>query len=265
MADIFRLERGTSPVLVSVPHAGTQVPEDILLRFTSSARALPDTDWFVDELYDFAPVLGAGMLVAGQSRYVVDLNRPPDDHAMYAGRTTGLVPMETFNGLPVYSDENMPDAGEREQRVVEYWRPYHKALGDELQRIREIHGHAVLFDAHSIPSRVPMLFEGRLPDLNLGSNRGRGAAPELVSRAMDVLTSATQYSSVRDGRFQGGYITRHYGQPGKGVHALQLEMAQRVYMQEISPQLDPDGMQGVRGILMELLTSLIDWRPPVER
>lgn len=261
MEEVYTLERGEGPVLVSVPHASTYVPDAILARFSAAAACLPDTDWYVDRLYDFVPDLGAGMLVATHSRFVVDLNRPPDDSALYTRRTTGLVPLETFDGKPVYRRGEEPDRAETALRVEKYWHPYHEALAAELGRIREIHGHALVLDAHSIRSRLPQLFDGRLPDFNLGSYGGCSAAPGLVSAALTELESDRRWTCILDGRFRGGFITRHYGRPDRAMHALQLEMAQRAYMQEWPPRAGPHSMRPVREMLKRLIRALSAWRP----
>lgn len=257
----FSLIPGASPLLVSVPHAGTHVPDAIRKRLTPAARSLPDTDWFVDRLYDFAPTLGAGLLRATHSRYVVDLNRPPDDGALYPGQDGGLLPRRSFDGDPVYRDGEEPGPDEVVQRRTQYWKPYHRALEHELSRLRERHGHAVLLDAHSIRSRLPLLFDGRLPALNLGSNRGRSAGPELIGIARGVLEDREGADFVLDGRFIGGFITRHYGRPERGCHALQLEMAQRLYMREEPPGADEEAAERARPILRELVAALIHWHP----
>ncbi len=258
--DHVHLHRGQSPLLISVPHAGTDLPDEVAARLRPSALALPDTDWYVDELYAFARALGVGMLRARWSRYVIDLNRPADDGALYAQRTTGLVPLETFAGEPLYRDDP-PDDVETRQRLERYWRPYHQVLGEEMERLRSRHGHAVLLDAHSIRSRVPALFEGVLPHFSLGTNDGRSAAPDLVSGAFTTLSSDARFDTVRDARFRGGHITRHQGQPERGCHALQLEMAQRAYMRETPPVRDPERQATVTPILERFVTGLRDWRP----
>lgn len=257
----YRFMPEKSPLLVSIPHAGTYVPEAIRARMTEPARALPDTDWHVDRLYDFVQELGAACLIATHSRYVIDLNRPPDNTALYAGSTTGLVPETLFDGSPVYLPGQAPDAAEQAERLIRYHQPYHERLALELAEHRARFGYALLFDAHSIRSEVPRLFDGRLPDLNLGSNDGRSAAPDLQQRAFDVC-AASDYSAVLNGRFKGGYITRHYGDPTAGVHALQLELAQATYMDEAQPyRLLEARAERLRGLLRELLGSLLDWRP----
>jgi N-formylglutamate amidohydrolase len=259
--EIFKLKRGDGPLLVNVPHAGTRLPAGLADRLQGPGPGLPDTDWYVDELYDFAPDLGAGLLVATHSRYLIDLNRPPDDTALYATHGTGLVPLETFAGEPLYAPQSEPGPEEIAERVATYWQPYHQAIVNELNFIRERHGFAVLLDGHSIRSRVPLLFDGRLPDLNLGSNGGQSAHRGLIDSAMAVLGSIGTWTSILDGRFQGGYITRHYGRPDQGIHALQLEMAQSMYMQESPPARDRQGMQDLSLLLARLVGALLEWRP----
>ena len=259
-----RLVRGDSPLLISIPHAGTEVPPSILSRLSALASGLPDTDWFVDRLYGWAPGLGAGMIVAPLSRYVVDLNRPPDDRPLYNAKETslltGLVPLTTFAGGALYAAGDEPDGREVNERVLAYWKPYHDCLQEELERIRKAHGHAVLLDAHSILSRVPLLFEGKLPDFNLGTNAGQSAAPGLRKDALTIL-QRKPYTAVMDGRFKGGYITRHYGNPNSGVHAIQLEMAQCAYMQEDPPGWIRERAEDVQSVLRGFISLLIDWRP----
>ncbi|HEV8503613.1 MAG TPA: N-formylglutamate deformylase [Casimicrobiaceae bacterium] len=231
----YVLHAGTRPLVVSVPHAGTFVPDALRARFTDDASALPDTDWHVDRLYAFARDLGASMLVATHSRYVIDLNRPPDDHNLYPGQdTTGLCPVDTFDRAPVYACAP-PSAAEIAGRVARIHQPYHAALAAEIARCMERHGIALVFDAHSIRSVVPRFFAGRLPDFNLGTVDGTSCDARLAARVAAVASAAAGYSSVVDGRFKGGYITRRYGAPARGVHALQLEMAQCVYMNEAPP------------------------------
>jgi len=233
--DIFSLHRGTAPLLVSVPHDGTHVPDDIATRLTDSARRVPDTDWHVARLYAFARELGASMLVPTHSRYVVDLNRSEDDVSLYPGQnTTGLCPVVQFTGEPVYRDGMEPTEDEVRARVGHYWRPYHEALRGELDRIRAAHGRVVLWEAHSIKGELPFLFDGRLPDLNLGTADGASCSPVLQSRLETVLSAQSDYEFVTNGRFKGGHITRHYGDPGNGINAVQLEISQRIYMDEAS-------------------------------
>lgn len=252
--DTFTLHRGTAPLLVSLPHDGAAVPDDIAVRLTDSALRVPDTDWHVARLYDFARGLGASIIVPAYSRYVVDLNRPPDDVSLYPGQnTTGLCPHLQFSGEPVYLEGRGPDEVEVARRVERYWRPYHAALAAELQRIHARHGRAVLWEGHSIRGMVPFLFEGRLPDLNLGTASGASCSPALQSRLEAVLASQDSYDFVVNGRFKGGYITRHYGDPGNGIDAVQLEISQRIYMDEDSFAWDEEKAARTQVVLRELL------------
>jgi N-formylglutamate amidohydrolase len=258
---LFDFTAGTTPVLVNVPHAGTAVPPSIAERLSTAGAALPDTDWHVHRLVERAPALGAGLMCARASRYVIDLNRGRDDRPLYSGATTGLVPTETFDGEPVYS-ERPPDEHEQAERIERYWQPYHDHLRETLERLRERHGHAVLFDVHSIRSTVPRLFEGRLPDLNLGTYEGRSCASALQEEVAGTLAGAEGFSTVVNGRFKGGHITRHYGRPEQGIHALQIEIAQACYMDEASPrEFDPDRAADLVGLLERLIMQLSAWRP----
>lgn len=261
MQPIFSYVAGSSPLLINVPHAGTAVPETVAERFSNAAIDLPDTDWFVHQLYGWATEMGAGILSANYSRYVIDLNRPPDDAALYQRAGTHLVPDSTFSGQSIYLQGQAPDAAEIEQRKADFWQPYHEQLDQELSRIRQQHGYAILIDAHSILSHVPLLFDGKLPDLNLGTNRSASADAGLIDVSMQALSSHPDFTSVLDGRFQGGYITRNYGQPQKGWHALQLEMAQSVYMQEQPPAYDDQKTAKIRPVLESWLAALLQWTP----
>jgi len=232
----FTFHQGTQPLLISMPHAGTYVPPALAERFTEEARHVPDTDWHMERLYAFAKDIGASILVATHSRYVVDLNRPPDGASLYPGQSvTGLCPVDTFDDTPIYAQGDVPDEAEIAARREAVWAPYHAQLRTELDRIRAQHGVALLWDAHSIRSVLPRFFEGKLPDLNLGTADGASCAPELAAELLQIAKAAQGYTAVLNGRFKGGYITRHYGQPVQGVHAVQLEMTQCSYMQEALP------------------------------
>ena len=259
MADTFELHRGTAPLLISVPHDGTLVPDDIAARLTDSARRVSDTDWHIARLYAFARDLGASMLVPKYSRYVIDLNRSEDDVSLYPGQnTTGLCPIVQFNGEPVYREGRQPTPDDIAQRVDRYWRPYHTALRSELDRIRTQHGCAVLWEGHSIKGELPFLFEGRLPDLNLGTANGASCSPELQSRFEAALASQDRYSHIANGRFKGGHITRHYGDPAIGIDAVQLEISQRIYMDEESFAYCETKASAAQIVLRKLLeTSLL--------
>ena len=257
----FALHRGDAPLLLSIPHAGTELDDELAQRLTPEARALPDTDWHLPLLYDFAASLGATILTARRSRYVIDLNRPPDDASLYPGRaTTGLVPMETFAGAAIYRDGAAPAPAEIAARRERDWRPYHEALAAELARLRQRFGTVVLWDAHSIASRVPRLFEGRLPDLNLGTADGTSCDGALRAALMARLAAQQAWSFVVDGRFKGGYITRHYGQPRAGVHAVQLEMCCSTYMEEEAPfAWDAERAAAGRAVVRGLVEGALDW------
>jgi N-formylglutamate deformylase len=263
--NVYRLHRGDVPLLVSLPHVGTEIPADLRANFTERALATEDTDWHLDCLYDFVTDLGASLLVPRYSRYVIDLNRPADNQPMYAGaNNTELCPTRFFTGEPLYREGRAPDAAEIERRVVAYWRPYHDALAGELTRLQALHGHVVLFDGHSIRSQLPWLFDGTLPHLNLGTASGTSCARDLADELVRVCAASPQYQHVMDGRFRGGYITRHYGAPAQGRHAVQLEMAWRTYMDEATPALwQPERATVVRPLLQSLVRSMIDWRPDV--
>ena len=239
---MFYLHEGTGRLVVSVPHAGTYIPPEIAAEMTPIGRAAIDTDWHVDSLYGFLKERDATFIVATHSRNVVDLNRPPDGGKLYPGQAeTGICPTETFDGDPLYIG-NPPGPAARVRRVQTYWQPYHAALTAALARTRAVHGHAHLLDAHSIRTYVPRLFEGALPDLNFGTNDGAACTPSLAARV--VQTAAGRgFSHVLNGRFKGGYITRHYGRPADGVNAMQLELAQSTYMDDSAaasnaPQFD---------------------------
>lgn len=253
-ADIFTLHRGTAPLLISLPHDGTAVPADIAARMTDSALLVPDTDWHVSRLYAFARELGASVIVPKHSRYVVDLNRPPDDVSLYPGQnTTGLCPIVQFSGEPVYFDGQLPTTDEIAARVETYWRPYHGALVGELARLRRLHERVLLWEGHSIRSVVPFLFDDRLPDFNLGTVSGTSCAPALQRKLIGVLDAQDDYTHVANGRFKGGHITRHYGDPANGIDAVQLELAQLNYMDEDTFEYLPERAQALQAVIHRLL------------
>jgi len=256
--DTFTLHRGTAPLLVSVPHDGTRVPDDIAARLTPEARRVPDTDWHLSTLYAFARAMGASMLVPRFSRYVVDLNRSEDDVSLYPGQnTTGLCPVVRFSGDPVYLPGQEPLEDEVRARVETYWRPYHTALRAELDRLRAAHGRVVLWEGHSIKGDLPFLFDGRLPDLNLGTANGASCSPALQSRLEDMLSAQSRYGWVHNGRFKGGHITRHYGDPANGIDAVQLEISQRIYMDEDTFEYDASKAAGAQHMIRALLEAAI--------
>ena len=256
----FRFRQGTRPLLISMPHVGTHVPPALAARFTDEARHVPDTDWHLERLYDFADELGASVLVATHSRYVIDLNRPPDGTSLYPGQSvTGLCPVDTFDDTPVYANANdQPSEAEIDARRDAIWQPYHAKLAEELARIRAAHGVAALWDAHSIRSVLPRFFEGKLPDLNLGTGNGTSCAPELAEELLAIAQANPAYSGVLNGRFKGGHITRHHGQPDNNVHAVQLEMTQSSYMQEALPfDYLPDVAVGIQPQVRQMLEAVL--------
>ena len=259
--DVYRFAPGSTPLLVSMPHVGTHIPDALARRMTDGARAVPDTDWHVDRLYDFLGGLGAAVIQATHSRYVIDLNRPPDSAPLYPGAAnTGLCPTEQFDGRPLYKAGEAPGDAEIDDRRQRYWRPYHDRLAAELQALRARHGVALLFEAHTIRSRVPRLFEGRLPDINLGTADGKSCASDLAALLIETAGEAEAYSSVLNGRFKGGYITRHYGRPADGVHAVQLELAQLTYMDEDPPYGFRDDLAAtIRPVLNAIVRAMIGW------
>ncbi len=229
MTGTYDFHAGKSPLLISVPHDGRLLPPELEPHMTEVGLSMPDTDWHVARLYGFAREQGASLLVARYSRYVVDLNRPADDAALYPGQlATGLCPLQTFDGQDIYAGDATIDTAARVRR---FWRPYHDKLRRTLEELRRAHGRALLWDAHSIASRVPALFDGELPVLNIGTFDGRSCGAKIAATVTRIADDSP-YEAVRDGRFKGGYITRHYGDPANGVHAMQLELAQRAYMNE---------------------------------
>lgn len=260
---VYTLHQGSTPLLVSLPHVGTLIPTEQRARYQSRALEVEDTDWHLDALYDFVKELGASLIVPRYSRYLIDLNRPSENTPMYAGsNNTELCPTRFFTGEPLYLDGQAPDDAEIARRIATYWQPYRQALDMELARIQAIHGHAVLFDGHSIKSELPWLFEGTLPDLNLGTVNGSSAAPALRDALTRVLQSQSSFTQVVDGRFKGGHITRHYGRPDLGRHAVQLEMCWKCYMPEQQPfAIEPARAAQITPVLRALVQTMIDWRP----
>ncbi len=261
--EVYTLHRGSAPLLISTPHVGTAIPADQRHRYTERALQVEDTDWFLDRLYAFATAMGASLLVPRHSRYLIDLNRPRENTPMYAGRNnTELCPTRHFTGEPLYRPGAAPDDTEIARRIAVYWQPYHDALDAELARLRAAHGHVVLFDAHSIKSELPWLFEGRLPHMNLGTVGGRSCDPALRNALASVFAAQADYSHVVDGRFQGGHITRRHGRPQDGVHAVQLEMCWRAYMEETPPyRWHGERAAAVTPLLRALVQTMLVWKP----
>jgi N-formylglutamate deformylase len=220
--------QGTSPIVLGLPHAGTHVPQDIHAALNAHGRALADTDWHVEKLYD-GLMPEATTVRANFHRYVIDANRDPEGGSLYPGQnTTGLAPMTDFDGNGIWTTPPAPL--DIKQRIAAFHTPYHAALAAEMVRVHALHGVAILFDCHSIRSRIPFLFEGTLPDFNIGTNGGASCAMEIESAAAGICSQAKGFTSIVNGRFKGGWTTRHYGRPALGWHAIQMELAQSAYL-----------------------------------
>ncbi len=264
MSELWSLSRCDGPIIVNVPHAGVDLPEDLTPRLTAEGLRVPDTDWHVEKLYSaLASERGITLMWARQSRVVVDLNRDPAGSVLYPGASnTEICPTSTFHEEAIYLPGGEPDAAEIAARTRQYWLPYHNQLASEVERVKQLHGYCILLDGHSIVSEAPRFFSGRLPDLNLGTADVTSCAPSLAAAAFRVLADARGFTAVHNGRFKGGYITRHYGQPNDGVHALQLEMAQSCYMDEHQPRdFDPRYAGRLTNVLQSLLQALQTWLP----
>ena len=255
---VYEFHEGTLALLISIPHLGTGIPDEVRAPLTEVAGEVADTDWHLDTLYDFARSAGASVLGARISRYVIDLNRPPTGESLYPGQTTtGLCPTETFRGEPLYRNGTGPLEADKALRLERYWRPYHEKLQAELERLRAIHGRVLLWEAHSIASILPRLFEGKLPDLNLGTNSGLSCDPRIME-AVTAQLADQPYTWVHNGRFKGGFITRQYGRPAHGVHAIQLEMCQSTYMNETAPfEYRPDLAEKVKPVVQGMVDAAL--------
>ncbi|MFC0131186.1 N-formylglutamate deformylase [Massilia eurypsychrophila] len=257
----FEFNAGSIPILVSMPHAGADIPDDIAARMAPCALSKADTDWHLPQLYDFLGEMGASTIAARWSRYVIDLNRPPEDTNLYPGMdTTGLCPVDTFGRERLYRAGQEPTEADVRQRLERYWRPYHQQLRAELDRLLALHGKVVLWDAHSIASMVPRFFDGRLPDLNFGTADGASCDQALADAVVATAREASQFSIAVNGRFKGGYITRQYGRPAANVHAIQLEMCQCLYMDESAPfAYRPDVARRIQPALRQMVAAAADW------
>ena len=263
----LHLTHGDTPLIVSMPHTGTDIPPELETRFVSPWLARKDADWWVHLLYDFAPTLGATMVRTSLARSVIDVNRDPSGRSLYPGQaTTELCPTTSFDGEPLYREGELPGAEEIAERRDAYFMPYHTALDAEIARLRVRHGRVVLFEAHSIRSRIPRLFDGELPNFNIGTNSGASCAAQLTSAIEQVCDNST-FTHVTNGRFKGGYTTRHHGEPNKGVHAVQLELAMRGYLDEPefpAPEnwptpYDTDRAAPMRAILKRILETCLNF------
>lgn len=232
---VFEVKRGTSPVILGFPHTGTDVPPEIWERLNDNGRLLADTDWHIHDLY--AGLLDDATTVrATFHRYVIDANRDPTGVTLYPGQnTTGLIPETDFDGQPIWEDGAVPAEADIATRLRDFHAPYHAALAAEIERVKSIHGVAILYDCHSIRSHIPFLFEGRLPDFNIGTDGGRTCDPAIEQATVTAVSAAEGYTDILNGRFKGGWTTRHYGRPQTGVHAIQMELAQSTHLSTEAP------------------------------
>ena len=256
----FNLHQGSAPLLVSMPHLGVALPDELKPNYVPRALEVEDADWHLNHLYNFLKDMGASILTPVFSRYVIDLNRPPDDAPMYPGASnTELCPTRFFTGDPLYKAGCEPDATEKLRRREIYWQPYHQALSGELSRLRSLHANVLLWDAHSIRGEIPWLFDGKLPDLNVGTANGLAAAESVGLAVMEVCSQQSQFTHVLNGRFKGGYITRCYGNPQGGIHAVQLEKCQSVYMNELPPyEYKPELAAQVQPLLHKMVAAALN-------
>jgi formiminoglutamase len=263
--DWLRVERGSSPLILAFPHGGTVIPSDLHARFVSPWWATRDADWYIRDLY--AGLADATMVSTAISRSVIDVNRDPSGASLYPGQaTTELCPTTTFDGDPLYQPGDAPDDSEIAFRRARWFDPYHAALAAEIDRVRSSHGHVVVYDCHSIRSRIPRLFEGELPELSIGTNNGATCDPAL-SDTVVAACAASGRAHILDGRFKGGWTTRHYGDPGGGIHAVQMELATRAYLREpVSidpgnwpPPYDAAFAAPLRATLSDIFTAILDF------
>jgi formiminoglutamase len=259
---MIEVVQGHSPLVLGLPHTGSDVPPAIWSSLNENGRALTDTDWHIDALYRDL-VSDVTTVRTPIHRYVIDVNRDPEGQSLYPGQnTTGLCPETDFDGQPIYQEDATPGREEIDRRRQAYHAPYHAALLAELTRIKALHGFAILYDCHSIRFEVPFLFPGRLPDFNIGTNLGQSCDPSIERGVAGICQAAPGYTTVVNGRFRGGWTTRHYGRPDAGIHAIQMELAQSTYMAEHPPwRWDAAKAAALRTHLREILTKLKTWRP----
>ncbi|NVJ61213.1 MAG: N-formylglutamate deformylase [Gammaproteobacteria bacterium] len=251
----YRLEKGSQPVLISMPHNGTLIPSAVLNTMTDAGKGVADTDWYLRILYDFMREEGCYFITPKYSRYVIDLNRPADGAVLYPGaNNTELCPTSTFAFERIYQDSGSPTEESINSRIDAIWRPYHQAIAETLDEIKQIYGGAVLLEAHSIASQVPRFFDGTLPDFNFGTNEGKSCSNSLAKLIEEFETDG--YSKVENGRFKGGYITRHYGRPDENISTVQLELSQRCYMDENSLSFNSEKANAVTPVLRNLIVQL---------
>ncbi|MGR3616298.1 MAG: N-formylglutamate deformylase [Paracoccaceae bacterium] len=259
---MIEVTQGTSPLVLGLPHTGTDVPADVWDRLNEVGQALADTDWHIHDLYD-GLVEGLTTVRTSIHRYVIDVNRDPVGISLYPGQnTTTLVPTTDFDGLPIWREGHEPDEVEITRRRDTYHAPYHAALEAELDRVKAIHSFAILYDCHSIRGDIPFLFDGRLPDLNVGTNLGTTCDPAIEAMTVARCQAAEGYTAILNGRFKGGWTTRHCGRPNEGLHAIQMELAQATYCLETPLwAYQPERADRLRPHLKLILSDLQNWRP----
>ena len=260
MPEIFEFYQGTSPLLISFPHDGVAFPSDLRPRLSEVGLRNVDCDWFICKLYSFIEKLDVSYLKPAYSRYVVDLNRSAEGELLYPGKMeTSICPQVTFDGEPVYRNGEGPTKKEIQSRIESYWQVYHDHIKNELERIKSIHAYAILWDAHSIRAEVPLLFDGVLPELNFGTNDGQSCQKQIVDKLVAQSEEYSNYSVVLNGRFKGGYITRHYGDPENNIHAIQLEINQSTYLTSSTGlSIDNEKTNKLSNLLERLVILLID-------
>lgn len=261
------IAQGSSPVILGLPHTGTHVPPDVWEKLNHEGKRLRDADWHIHRLYD-GLLPDVTTVRATFHRYVIDANRDPSGESLYPGQnTTGLIPLTDFDERPIWKEGSEPDAEETARRLKTFHRPYHAALAGEIERVRALHGVAILYDCHSIRSVCPFLFEGRLPDFNIGTNGGATCARQFEEATMSICNAAEGYASVLNGRFRGGWTTRHYGRPDEKVHAIQMELTQATHLTAEAPPFAYDAVKAdrlrvhLRSILERLDTIALSMRP----
>ena len=255
----FSVVEGQKPLILAQPHGGTHVDADIFKRLNDKGRRLADTDWHINRLYD-GLIDDITVVQSHIHRYVIDANRGPDDESLYPGQnTTGLCPLTDFDGNPIYHQGEAPNDDEIEQRRIRYHQPYHDALKEQIHRLKKRHHSVIVYDCHSIRSHIPFLFEGQLPDFNIGTYNGNSCHQTIEDKVNDICSQAKDYTCIVNGRFKGGWTTRHYGQPDAGIHAIQMELAQSTYMQQRAPwTYDSVKSEQLRTILGPILNALIE-------
>lgn len=254
---VFSTVQGNSPIILAQPHGGTFVPDVISDKLNDTGKLLADTDWHINQLYD--GLLDDVTIVQSHiHRYVIDANRDPSDASLYPNQnTTSLCPLTDFDGHPIYKKDQEPSTDEIKRRQLTYHQPYHDALTQQVKRLQQIHKNIILYDCHSIRSEIPFLFEGKLPDFNIGTYNGQSCAKDIENTVIDICDNADGYSSIVNGRFKGGWTTRYYGRPDQGVHAIQMELAQSTYMMELAPwEYDPNRASTIQKYLRMILVRL---------